>query len=103
MNDTRRLFSQRRGIDFKSSSRKRAFYALLAGAYLIAGYAYFFKYQLWPPFWPPQKAAIMLLFWIRTEGDLFMAMFVFGLLFLLLGPVLVIWGILDLFMPSKQR
>lgn len=63
------------------------------GLYLIAGFAYVFVASDWPPFWPPMNETTAIVDHFGSTGAAAIgATLLFGLLFLLAGPILVIVG-----------
>ncbi len=76
---------------------------LLAGAYLMTGFAYVFTASDWPPFWPPMSMATVVLDKMATnQGSALLATIVFGLVFLALGPLLAVMGIRGLWMSRRR-
>lgn len=76
---------------------------LLAGAYLMAGFAYVFTAGDWPSFWPPMEMATAILDTMpASQGGALLATIVFGFVFLVLGPVLAVIGIVGLLMLLKR-
>lgn len=65
-----------------------------AGLYLVAGFAYVATVYDWPPFWPPMGAATAFIEVLaRNEMAAVGFALLFGGLFVLLGPVLLVLGL----------
>lgn len=73
---------------------------VLAGAYLMAGFAYLFTAGHWPPYWPSMDMAAGIL--PESQGGLLMGTLVLGLVFLVLGPTLAGMGIVGLLMSRRR-
>lgn len=76
---------------------------MLAGAYLMAGFAHIFTVGNWPTYWPPMEMAAGILGPLATsQGGLLLGMIGFGFVFLMLGPILAVMGVGGLLMSLRR-